>query len=130
MKSLGLLVVGAALALGSCGGASSDEETAPTSTTVGAPRPPGEVRVFVLNGNGITGAARNKADELKFVGYSIAGIGNAPPQVGTVVACRKGFLAESTVLATAVGFGTTVAPFPKPEPEGVEDADCIVGLGT
>lgn len=130
MKPLVLLVLGAALALTGCGGTTSDEDSSPTSTTLAAPRPPGQVRIFVLNGSGLTGAARNKADVLVFFGYALAGIGNAPPQVGTVVACRKGFQAESAELATAVGPGTTVAAFPKPEPEGVEGADCIIGLGT
>lgn len=124
----GLVVLAAAVA--ACGGGSDETERGSATTTLAVVRPPSQVRVFVLNGNGVQGAARTKADELLFVGYAIAGVGNAPPQTGNVVACRKGFQAESAQLATAVGPFTTVVAFPKPEPDGVEDADCIVGLGT
>jgi len=125
-----MVLAAAVAALSACGGGSDGEDRSSATTTQATARSPAQVRVFVLNANGIPGAAQTKADQLLFVGYSIAGIGNAPPQPGVVVACRKGFQAESAALATAVGPFTTVAAFPKPEPDGVKDADCIVGLGT
>lgn len=84
--------------------------------------------MFVLNGSGVDRAAATKAEELRTHHYAIAGIGNAPEQPGTVVACRPGFDRETVELA-AVLRTATVVEFPDPEPDGIEDADCIVGLG-
>jgi hypothetical protein len=84
----------------------------------------------VINGSGVDQAAATEANKLRGLGYPIAGVGNAARQQGTVVACRKGFVQESADLAAAVGKNATVVSFPEPEPAGVEDADCIVGLGS
>jgi LytR cell envelope-related transcriptional attenuator len=117
--------------LAGCGGGGSDTAVDDTTSTTHALRSPSEVRVFVINGAGIPMAAATKANELRGLDYTIAGIGNAPlHQPGTVVACRAGFVTESARLAAAVGPGTTIVAFPQPAPEGVEQADCIVGLGT
>jgi hypothetical protein len=102
-----------------------------TSTTV-APattRPPAQVRVEVLNGSGIAGAAGSKATALKAAGYTIAGTGDTTPRQGTVVACKTGFDAEAAALAQAVGSGATTEPFPTPAPTGSTDADCVVIVG-
>jgi hypothetical protein len=101
------------------------------STTTQSPdvRPPQEVRVLVLNGSGVAMAAATKANELRGQGYAIAGTGNAPVQQGTQVLCREGFEAEADALATTVGEGTSIAPFPDPPPEGGDQADCIVVIG-
>lgn len=92
-------------------------------------RPPQEVRVLVLNASGVAQAANTKANELRGQGYAIAGTGNAAVQPGVVVECRPDFEDEADALATTVGAGTTVAPFPDPVPEGGDQADCIVILG-
>ena len=86
--------------------------------------------MFVINGAGIDQLAATEANKLRGLGYAIAGVGNAALQQGTVVACRKGFVQESAELAVAVGKQATVVAFPEPEPAGVEQADCIVGLGS
>ena len=101
-----------------------------TSTTGEAGRPVGDVRVLVLNASGLSNAAGTKANELRGLGYAIAGTGNAAQTVGTTVACTTGFEKEADALAKAVGAGTTVAAYPDPPPSGAENADCIVTLGT
>ena len=101
-----------------------------TSTTAGdTGRPPQEVRVLVQNGSGVAMAAATKANELRGLGYAIAGTGNAAVQQGNTVACLSGFEAEGEALAEQVGEGTTVAPFPEPVPAGAEATDCIVVIG-
>jgi hypothetical protein len=111
---------------------STTNGTQPSGTTSTQPpdvRPPQEVRVLVLNGSGVAMAAATKANELRGQGYAIAGTGNAPVQQGTQVLCRAGFEAEADALATTVGQGTSIAPFPDPAPEGGDQADCIVVIG-
>ena len=41
-------------------------------------RPRGRVRVLVLNGNGVSGAAATAAQRLQLEGYRLGGAGNAP----------------------------------------------------
>lgn len=126
---LGAATVGlAACSSGDDGSATSGGQVV-TSTTNDV-RPPQQVRVFVINGSGVDQAAATEANKLRGLGYAIAGVGNAAHQQGTVVACRRGFVHESADLAVAVGKQTTVVSFPDPEPAGVEQADCIVGLGS
>lgn len=100
-----------------------------TTTLPADARPPQEVRVLVLNASGVAQAATTKANELRGQGYAIAGTGNAAVQPGVVVACRADFEDEADALATTVGAGTAVAPFPEPAPEGGDQADCVVILG-
>jgi LytR cell envelope-related transcriptional attenuator len=126
-------MLGAAFALAACS-SGDDGSTASgrrdATTTTRHARPPQEVRVFVINGAGIDQLAATEANKLRGLGYAIAGVGNAALQQGTVVACRKGFVQESADLALAVGKEASVVAFPEPEPAGVEEADCIVGLGS
>jgi hypothetical protein len=100
-----------------------------TSTTGASGRPPSSVRVLVLNASGLSNAAGTKANELRGLGYAIAGTGNAAQTVGTTVACTSGFTKEADALAKSVGAGTSVVPYPSPAPQGAENADCIVTLG-
>lgn len=101
-----------------------------TSTTGDAGRPADQVRVLVLNGSGVNQAAATKANELRGLGYAIAGTGDAASQPGTTVACNTGFEKEADTLAKRMGAGVSVAGYPNPPPEGSENADCIVTLGT
>jgi hypothetical protein len=116
-----------ALGAAACGGGGGGETTVSTTTTSGA-RPPQEIRVFVLNGSGISGAAATKANELRALGYQPS-IGNAPEQDGTVVACVDGFEAEVKELVQVVGDNAVIGQFPVPPPAGAENVDCLVGLG-
>jgi hypothetical protein len=104
-----------------------DDTTSTTSADSG--RPPQEVRVLVQNGSGVAMAAATKANELRGLGYAIAGTGNAAVQQGSTVACLSGFESEAEALAKQVGSGTTVTAFPTPVPAGAEATDCIVVIG-
>ena len=101
-----------------------------TSTTGDDGRPPEEVRVLVLNASGIANAAGTKANELRGLGYAIAGTGNSEPRTGSGVACISGFEKEADALAQTLGAGYSVETYPEPPPEGAENADCIVILGS
>ena len=111
--------------------------TAATATTTSPPvatlppagRPPSEVHVAVLNATGVSRAAATKAAALGTLGYAIVDTGNAPVQATTLVECKPTFNVEATALATAVGPGTTVAPYPPTTPSGTTAADCVVILG-
>jgi LytR cell envelope-related transcriptional attenuator len=130
-------VVGIALVAVACGGGGggggahrTTTSTAPTSSTTKPARPPQQVRVLVLNGSGVQGAAARMASKLRALGYAVQGVGNVPRQAQTVVACHAGFVAESAQLANAVGPSTSIVPFPNPPPAGIGTADCLVGLGS
>ena len=101
-----------------------------TSTTGDDGRAPEDVRVLVLNGSGIANAAGTKANELRGLGYAIAGTGNTEARTGSGVACTSGFEKEADALAQTLGAGYTVETYPDPPPEGSENADCIVILGS
>ena len=72
--------------------------------------------VFVLNGSGIDQADAVTANELRGLGYALAGIGDALSQEATTVACREGFAKEARALAENVGTGAEVVPFPDDRP--------------
>jgi hypothetical protein len=123
----GLIVIGLFSACGGGGNGGTSRSTT-TSSTQSGPRPPSQVTVLVLNGSGVAGAAARMAARLRGLGYTVEGVGNAPRQTTTAVACRSGFVTEAAQLANAVGPGTRVVPFPNPPPSGVGTAACIVGL--
>jgi hypothetical protein len=120
-----------AVACGGGGGSSTHRSTSTSSTssTTAPVHPPSQVRVLVLNGSGVQGAAARMATKLRGLGYAVQGVGNAPRQAHTVVACHAGFVTESAQLANAVGPSTAIVPFPNPPPTGIGTADCLVGLG-
>jgi hypothetical protein len=103
--------------------------TTGAATTAGAGRPPQQVRVEVINAAGIPNAAATKAEQLRAIGYEIAGTANASTQQGSTVACKPAFDREAIKLASSSGAGTTVTPFPNPAPKGALVADCVVILG-
>jgi hypothetical protein len=100
-----------------------------TSTTPNRGRSPQLVHVEVINASGVPKAAATKAAALMTLGYPVVGTANATMRQGTIVECKPGFDAEATALASAVGPGTTVQPFPTPAPAGSTTADCVVVLG-
>ncbi len=110
---------------------SSSSSTGTTATTlVGGGRRAAQVKVFVQNASGLSGAAAAKANVLRGLGYAILGQGNATtPQTGSVVGCKTGFTKEADTLAKAAGVGTTVGPYPTPPPALATAADCILTIG-
>ncbi len=104
--------------------------TAVPVTTVPPGRPPQQVRVQVLNGSGVSGAASEKSTALKTLGYTIAGAGNATTRQGTIVQCSPGFEAEAAALALALGSGATVQAPGTAGTTVPSTADCVVTLGT
>jgi hypothetical protein len=101
-----------------------------TTTLAADVHPPQEDRELVLNGSGISMQAAVEANKLLGLGYAGAGTGNAPTQAGNTVQCRADFDKEATLLAKAVGTGTSISAFPDAPPAGAENADCIVTVGT
>ncbi|MGH8913171.1 MAG: LCP family protein, partial [Acidimicrobiia bacterium] len=64
------------------------------------------IRVQVLNGNGVTGAAGEMSTELEEAGFEIAGVGNAESRdyAATTVMVPEGSTAGSSIVS-ALGFG-------------------------
>jgi hypothetical protein len=69
------------------------------------------------------------SNQLKAVGYNASVGGNLTERTGTIVQCKTGLEAEATKLATDVGKGASVTPYPAHPPTNAGDADCIVTLG-
>lgn len=104
--------------------------SAGASTTLAQDAVPGQgIRVLVLNASGVSQAAATVANDLRGLGYSIAGTGNAEEQAGTTIACRADVADAAAALATTTESGKVVE-FPAKLPEGGADADCIITLGT
>lgn len=118
------------------GGAKASSTTPSTTpgttatTPAGGGRPASQVKIFVQNASGVSGAAATRANVLRGLGYAIVGTGNAlTPVTGTTVGCKTGFTKEADALAKNVGVGTTVGAFPAPPPANATSADCIVTIG-
>ncbi|MGH8972748.1 MAG: LytR C-terminal domain-containing protein [Acidimicrobiia bacterium] len=98
-----------------------------TTTTTAGPRPPGEVRVLVLNASGRQGVAGDMSGRLKVAGYQTLEPGNADVRPTTTVGCRPGFEREGTALASALGVPSEMA-----DPGALlpADGDCVVVIGS
>jgi hypothetical protein len=101
-----------------------------TATSGTAVRPTNEVRVKVYNASNVDHQGAVLNDKLKAANWAVQEPATlTPARTGTTVSCVAGFENEATALATAVGQGATVAPYPSSPPQGASDADCIVILG-
>jgi LytR cell envelope-related transcriptional attenuator len=111
--------------------AASNTTAAPTTTAAAgaAVKPPAQVRVLVLNGSGVTGAAKTKTNQLRALGYNTLTPTDTPTRTGTVAECKVGFESEALVLAKAVGTTAKVIAFPTPPPPNTDNVDCIVIIG-
>lgn len=89
-----------------------------------------QTHVYVLNGNGRSGAASDAAQRLSNVGYSIAGTGNAPRNdyASTVVMYRGGFRPEALRLARDLHL-KVVGPLDGLKPKQLMGAQIAVVLG-
>jgi hypothetical protein len=103
----------------------------PTDTSV---HDPAEVKIVVLNGSGVAGAAAATNNLLLAQGYADRlPPGDTTERTGTVVQCQEDYIGDGQTIATILAQnGTvdpTVEPYPDPVPTGAEGANCIVILG-
>jgi hypothetical protein len=108
---------------------------APTTTTKAATattvktKKPADIKVVVFNASGVSQLAENMSNQLKSIGYNSSVGGNLTERTGTIVQCKAGLEAEAAKLATDVGKGASVTPYPAHPPTNAGDADCLVTLG-
>jgi hypothetical protein len=119
---------------GSSSQASTQGETTTTSRPGSTPQKhdPSQVTVKVYNASDVQGAAQQVSDKLKGAGFDTEDVANLnSTRKGTVVQCRPGFVTDGRIIAIyGVGNGATTAPFPDNPPDGSDNADCIIILGT
>jgi hypothetical protein len=101
---------------------------AATATTVKTKKP-ADLKVVVYNASGVSQLAENMSNQLKSIGYNSSVGGNLTERTGTIVQCKTGLEAEAAKLATDVGKGASVTPYPAHPPTNAGDADCLVTLG-
>lgn len=106
---------------------------APVPTTVVAPvaRNPAEVKIFVVNGNGVAGIAKANVDALKPAGYNVLAPGNTTERpAATMVYFADGWQLEAFGVAGSLGIPSEqVALWPDPAPFDPNTATVVVVLG-
>jgi hypothetical protein len=107
--------------------------TSPT-TVAGPVVQPGQLRVLVLNGSGITGRARAMSGKLEQAGYTNqpqANTWTGHVQPGNTVMCKSGLSREAAALSQQTALqGSRVVPIPSPPPPADSNVQCIVVVGT
>jgi hypothetical protein len=116
--------------------ASDTTATVGTDTTVATPvtgttHPPNEVKLLVLNGAGVVGAAGRATDTLSAAGFAPLEPADAPARVeATAVYATAGYEADAAAVAAALGAPpTSVAAVPDPPPADLQGANVLVVLG-
>ena len=94
-------------------------------------RPRGNVRVLVLNANGVQGAAHTEAARLQAAGYPVGGAANAPSHhyAQSMVMYVPGYLKEARRLAHESGI-RLVAPVDGLTPAALSGSRLVVLLGS
>jgi hypothetical protein len=94
-------------------------------------RPRGRVRVLVLNGNGVSGAAAGAADRLEVEGYRIGGTTNATRHhySKSMVMFAPGWAKEARRLAHDAGV-SLVTPLDGVKPSQLKGSKLVLLLGT
>lgn len=94
-------------------------------------RPRAHVRVLVLNGNGVAGAAHAEAARLQSLGYRIGGAANAPRHAysRSMVMYVPGYVREARRLSRETGI-RLVAPVDGVTPASLRTARLVVLLGS
>ncbi len=114
-------------------GATDTAGGAPTSAppAVVEARPPNEVRVLVLNGTPVQGAARRFADRYAAANYVTVNPGNLPGAQATSLWFVPGYEADARAAAEVVGISADrVAPLPEPAPvPDLQGAHLVVHVG-
>ena len=135
-SSGGGTVVGGGTTTTTAGTASSSTTTAAggsttTAKATGPIKQPGQLKVVVLNGSGVNGAAGTLSKQLAAKGYQMGTPATAATKrVGTITACTAGLDREAAALATAVGPAAKTDAFPTPAPAAATTANCIVVIGS
>jgi hypothetical protein len=152
----GAIIIGAAVVLGiillqviddgggSGGGGDVTSDDA-TSTTQGddggngtppdtSAHDPAEVKIVVLNGSNVAGAATATNNLLLGLGYADRlPPGDTTERTGTVVQCQEDYIGDGQTIATHLAQNGTVDPmveaYPDPVPDNAQGANCIVILG-
>jgi len=94
--------------------------------------PRSKTSVLVLNGNGLTGAAAEKAIVVRSLRYRVAGVADAPRRdfPRTVVMYREGFRGEGERLAKDLGLAASRAvPLDGLRPAELDGAQVVVIVG-
>jgi len=134
LELLGLVAVGTALVAKPAvekAARAAVSKPAPANETPARPiLPRHSVRVTVLNGNGIAGAAATEASRVRAHGYRIRLVGNAPHggYAGTMVMYRPGRRPEALRLARDLGI-RLVWPLDGLRPRDLRGAQVAVVLG-
>ena len=108
---------------------------APTAKAPVVPSHPlrarGSVRVLILNGNGVQGAAGTEASRLRVEGYAIGATRNAARHdyAHSMVLYAPGWLKEARRLARDTGF-RVIAPVDGLRPSALRGSKLVVILGT
>jgi hypothetical protein len=117
--------------------AAAKQQAAATTQTAQKKKPPAQPRldrretsVIVLNGNGISGMASEKADLVRTKGYLIAGTANAPRTdfARSVVMYRPGYEPEARRFARDFRIGR-VAPLDGLRPADLQGAHIALIVG-
>jgi hypothetical protein len=91
--------------------------TATTPTTAAAKaHKPGEVKVLVVNGSGVTGAAGRVATTLASEGYVLKPSGNVKTASASNVYYQPGYDADARAIAAKLSPAPGVVPMPTPAP--------------
>ena len=98
---------------------------------LGPVRARAHVRVLVLNGNGVAGAAHAEAARLQALGYPIGGAANAPRHAysRSMVMYVPGYVQEARRLSREIGI-RLVAPVDGLTPASLRTARLVVLLGS
>ncbi|HZR95732.1 MAG TPA: LytR C-terminal domain-containing protein [Gaiellaceae bacterium] len=110
--------------------AAKPAHTAPPTLPSNPLRPRSHVRVLVLNGNGVAGAAAAEASTLRVAGYRIGGATNAPAHAGrSLVMYAPGWAKEARRLARDTSV-RSVAPLDGLKPSQLRGSKLVLLLGT
>jgi hypothetical protein len=116
------------------GTSGTDGDSNSTTSTLGL-RSPAEVPLIVLNGSGVSGAAKKYSTALLNKGYTNLtkpdGDNSTLKPATTAVYYASGFENEASAVASAIGAPATgVAPAPTASPGDIAGASVVVVLGT
>lgn len=104
--------------------------TSPSVESSPTPRPPGEVTVQVLNGNGRTGVAGEVTSALEQAGYQALEASNASIRARTIILFRRGFRPDALALREAhFPYAAAGQVMRSDDGPGEPEADIVVVLG-